>query len=92
MPTSDATQAQEYHHPGRHGVLMLARRGRNPASRRYGLNDGDFWADEENEDQVGPGVGSADRAVRGNNESTEDSDEHEDEDEDEDGGDEDDWA
>eukprot|EP00873_Tetraselmis_striata_P045795 jgi/Tetstr1/466059/TSEL_010646.t1 len=45
-----------------------------------------FWADEENEEQVGPGGGLADRAVRGNNESTEDSDQQ---DEDEDGGNED---
>eukprot|EP00873_Tetraselmis_striata_P036862 jgi/Tetstr1/457126/TSEL_043776.t1 len=52
------------------------------------MDDADFCADEENEEQVGPGGGSADRAVRGNNESTEDSDE-EDEDENEDGSDED---
>eukprot|EP00873_Tetraselmis_striata_P046417 jgi/Tetstr1/466681/TSEL_011169.t1 len=52
-----------------------------------GMDDDDFWADEENEVQVRPGGGLADRAVRGN-ESTEDSDQ-EDEDEDEDGGNED---
>eukprot|EP00873_Tetraselmis_striata_P045456 jgi/Tetstr1/465720/TSEL_010345.t1 len=55
---------------------------------RYGHGYDHFWADEENEEQVGHGGGLADRAVRGNNESTEDSD-HEDEDEDEDGGNED---
>eukprot|EP00873_Tetraselmis_striata_P000047 jgi/Tetstr1/420311/TSEL_011432.t1 len=49
------------------------------------MDDNDFWADEENEEQVGDGGGLADRAVRGNNESTEDNDK-EDEDEDEDGG------
>eukprot|EP00873_Tetraselmis_striata_P002576 jgi/Tetstr1/422840/TSEL_013631.t1 len=52
------------------------------------MDDDDFSADEENQEQVGPGGGLADRAVRGNNESTEDSDQ-EDEDEDEDGGNED---
>eukprot|EP00873_Tetraselmis_striata_P010130 jgi/Tetstr1/430394/TSEL_020204.t1 len=52
-----------------------------------GMDDDDFWADKENEEQVGPGGGLADRAMRGN-ESTEDSDQ-EDEDEDEDGGNED---
>eukprot|EP00873_Tetraselmis_striata_P001349 jgi/Tetstr1/421613/TSEL_012554.t1 len=54
------------------------------------MDDDDFWADKENEEQVGPGGGLADRAVRGKYESTEDSDgEDEDEDEDEDGGNED---
>eukprot|EP00873_Tetraselmis_striata_P017115 jgi/Tetstr1/437379/TSEL_026063.t1 len=56
------------------------------------MGDDDFWADEENEEQAGPGVESADGAVRGNNDSTEDNDEEledEDGDEDEDGGDED---
>eukprot|EP00873_Tetraselmis_striata_P007628 jgi/Tetstr1/427892/TSEL_017968.t1 len=54
------------------------------------MDDDDFWADEENEEQVGHGGGLADHAVGGNNESTEDIDgEHVDEDEDEDGGDED---
>eukprot|EP00873_Tetraselmis_striata_P003029 jgi/Tetstr1/423293/TSEL_013992.t1 len=55
------------------------------------MDDDNFWADEENEEQVeqvGPGGGLVDRAVRGNNESTKDIDE-EDEDEDEDGGNED---
>eukprot|EP00873_Tetraselmis_striata_P007153 jgi/Tetstr1/427417/TSEL_017581.t1 len=52
------------------------------------MDDDDFWADEENEEQVGPGGGLANRAVRGNNESTEDNNQ-ENEDEDEDGGNED---
>eukprot|EP00873_Tetraselmis_striata_P004516 jgi/Tetstr1/424780/TSEL_001477.t1 len=54
-----------------------------------GMDYDDFGADEEDKEQVGPGGGSVDRAVRGNNEGTEDNDEkHEDEDENEDGGDE----
>eukprot|EP00873_Tetraselmis_striata_P038296 jgi/Tetstr1/458560/TSEL_044963.t1 len=52
------------------------------------MDDDEFWSDEDNGEQVGPGGGLADRAVRGNNESTEDSDQ-EDEVEDEDGGNED---
>eukprot|EP00873_Tetraselmis_striata_P009049 jgi/Tetstr1/429313/TSEL_019231.t1 len=52
------------------------------------MDDDEFWADEENEEQVGPGGGLADRAVRGNNVSPKDSCQ-EDEDEDEDGGNED---
>eukprot|EP00873_Tetraselmis_striata_P044418 jgi/Tetstr1/464682/TSEL_009434.t1 len=57
-----------------------------PLPGATGMDDDDFWADEENSE---PGGGLADRAVRGNA-STEDSDkEDEDEDEDEDGGNED---
>eukprot|EP00873_Tetraselmis_striata_P019032 jgi/Tetstr1/439296/TSEL_027737.t1 len=52
------------------------------------MDDDDFWADEETEEQVGLGDGLADRAVWGNNESTKDS-VQEDEDEDDDGGNED---
>eukprot|EP00873_Tetraselmis_striata_P015943 jgi/Tetstr1/436207/TSEL_025052.t1 len=70
-------------------MYMPAAKG-PPLPGATGMDDDDFWADEENEEQVGPGVGLADRAVRGNNESTEDSDEEdEDEDEDENGGNED---
>eukprot|EP00873_Tetraselmis_striata_P044130 jgi/Tetstr1/464394/TSEL_009187.t1 len=52
------------------------------------MDDDVFWADEENEEQVGPGGWLANRVVRGNNESTEDSDQKE-EDEDEECGNED---
>eukprot|EP00873_Tetraselmis_striata_P007922 jgi/Tetstr1/428186/TSEL_018237.t1 len=35
-----------------------------------GMDDDDFWADEENEEHVGPGSWLAYRAVRGNNQRT----------------------
>eukprot|EP00873_Tetraselmis_striata_P010164 jgi/Tetstr1/430428/TSEL_020238.t1 len=68
-------------------MYMPAAKG-PPLLGATGLDDDGFWADEENEDQVGPGGGLANRVVRGNNESTEDRDQKA-EDEDTDGGNED---
>eukprot|EP00873_Tetraselmis_striata_P038301 jgi/Tetstr1/458565/TSEL_044968.t1 len=45
-----------------------------PIPGATGMDDDDLWADEENKEQVGPGGGLADRAVRRNNESTADID------------------